>query len=104
VLNFPCFDRTPEPQRFPVMAAAAPSPPTPGPQGAPTSQTPTKFATNPKTGERVGLINNKWVPISGGRPTGNDPLSQARDAIARGADPAAVKKRLLENSIDPTGL
>ena len=28
----------------------------------------------------------------------NGPLSQTRDAIARGADPAAVKKRLLENS------
>jgi hypothetical protein len=26
------------------------------------------------------------------------------DTIARGADPAAVKKRLLENSIDPSGL
>jgi hypothetical protein len=27
-----------------------------------------------------------------------------RDAIARGADPAAVKKRLLQLSIDPSGL
>jgi hypothetical protein len=35
---------------------------------------------------------------------GNDPLSQARDAIARGADPAAVKQRLLQLSIDPSGL
>jgi hypothetical protein len=30
--------------------------------------------------------------------------AQVRDAIARGADPAAVKKRLLENSIDPSAL
>jgi len=44
------------------------------------------------------------VPHTGGGPAGSDPMSQAREAIARGADPAAVKKRLLENSIDPTGL
>lgn len=33
-----------------------------------------------------------------------DPLSAARDAIARGADPAAVKQRLMQNGIDPSGL
>jgi hypothetical protein len=44
------------------------------------------------------------VPLIGGGPAGSDPLSQASEAIARGADPAVVKKRLLENSIDPTGL
>ena len=33
-----------------------------------------------------------------------DPLAAARDAIARGADPAAVKQRLLQNGIDPSGL
>jgi hypothetical protein len=31
-------------------------------------------------------------------------LPQARAAIAQGADPAAVKKRLLQLSIDPSGL
>jgi hypothetical protein len=40
---------------------------------------------------------------SGAKP-GNDPLSQARVAIAQGADPAAVKQRLLQLSIDPSGL
>ena len=46
------------------------------------------------------------APPQGARvtPRPNDPLSQARDAIARGADPAAVKKWLLEHSIGPTGL
>jgi len=33
-----------------------------------------------------------------------DPLASARDAIARGADPAAVKQRLIQNGIDPSGL
>lgn len=33
-----------------------------------------------------------------------DPLQAARDAIARGADPAAVRQRLLDNGIDPSGL
>lgn len=33
-----------------------------------------------------------------------DPLAQARDAINRGADPNAVRQRLLENGIDPSGL
>jgi hypothetical protein len=53
---------------------------------------------------KIGLFNGWWVPHTGGGPAGSDPMSQAREAIARGADPAAVKKRLLENSIDPTGL
>ncbi|SFI39994.1 hypothetical protein [Bradyrhizobium sp. Gha] len=45
-----------------------------------------------------------------GRPTGPaqpaaaDPLAQARDAIARGADSAAVRRRLQQNGIDPSGL
>jgi hypothetical protein len=46
-------------------------------------------------------------PTPGGRDqskSGSDPLSQARAAIAQGADPAAVKKRLLQLSIDPSGL
>jgi hypothetical protein len=36
--------------------------------------------------------------------SGHDPLSQARDAITRGADPAAVKQRLKQNGIDLSGL
>jgi hypothetical protein len=32
------------------------------------------------------------------------PGTQARDAIARDADPAAVKQRLQQNGIDPSGL
>jgi hypothetical protein len=40
----------------------------------------------------------------GGAKPGNDPLSQARVAIAQGANPAAVKQRLLQLSIDPSGL
>lgn len=33
-----------------------------------------------------------------------DPLAQARDAIARGADPNAVRQRLQQGGIDPSGL
>lgn len=33
-----------------------------------------------------------------------DPLAAARDAIQRGADPAAVRQRLQQNGIDPSGL
>lgn len=33
-----------------------------------------------------------------------DPLAQAREAIRAGADPEAVKKRLLDNGINPAGL
>ena len=82
-----------------------------GSQGAPPVQGPTQTATNPTTGQKIGLVNGQWMPISGpaagaatAAKSSNDPLSQARDAIARGADPAAVKKRLLEMSIDPAGL
>jgi hypothetical protein len=37
-------------------------------------------------------------------PAGSDPLAAARDAIGRGADRAAVIKRLQDNGIDATGL
>jgi hypothetical protein len=47
---------------------------------------------------------NFRVMQQGGAKPGNDPLSQARVAIAQGADPAAVKQRLLQLSIDPSGL
>jgi hypothetical protein len=33
-----------------------------------------------------------------------DPLALARDAIAKGADPNAVRQRLQQNGIDPSGL
>jgi hypothetical protein len=47
-----------------------------------------------------------WVTVSGGsvHGSGNDPLSQARETIARGADPAAAKQRLQQNGIDLSGL
>jgi len=47
-----------------------------------------------------------WVTVSGGsvHGSGNNPLSQARKAITRGADPAAVKQRLQQNGIDLSGL
>lgn len=38
------------------------------------------------------------------QPAQNDPLAQARDAIARGADRNAVIKRLQQNGINPQGL
>jgi hypothetical protein len=94
-----------------ARALGSATPATPGRQDAASSQAPTQTATNPKTGQKVGLVNGQWVPISGSETgaassakSSSDPLSQARDAIARGADPAAVKKRLLEMSIDPSGL
>jgi hypothetical protein len=37
-------------------------------------------------------------------PSGNDILAKAKDAIARGADPAKVMERLRQNGIDPSGL
>lgn len=39
-----------------------------------------------------------------GKPSAGDPLSMARDAIARGADRNAVIQRLQQNGIDPSGL
>jgi hypothetical protein len=86
----------------PQAAAGAP---------APQSAAPTHMATGPG-GKKLGLVNGQWVPLSGtenaspqsaARP-GNDALSQARAAIAAGANPAAVKQRLQQNGIDPSGL
>lgn len=94
-----------QPTQAAASPAGAPAAPISGPQGAARSQGPTQTATNPKTGQKVGLVNGQWVPVAGGAAsTGNDPLSQARDAIARGADPAAVKQRLQQNGIDLSGL
>lgn len=63
-----------------------------------------------------GLIK-KWTapaaPTAGAQPAAaapqaaapqGDPLSQARAAIAAGANPAAVKQRLQQNGINPAGL
>ena len=44
------------------------------------------------------------APTAGALQAGADPLSQARAAIAAGANPAAVKQRLQQNGIDPSGL
>jgi hypothetical protein len=99
----------PQPQASSPQAAAAPVSLT-----ASASAAPTQTATNPQTGQKLGLVNGRWVPLSsaGSDPaspqssatSGSDPLSQARDAIARGADPAAVKRRLQQNGIDPAAL
>lgn len=37
-------------------------------------------------------------------PSQGDPMAAARDAIKRGADPEAVRQRLQQNGIDPSGL
>ena len=88
----------------PPAAPAQPAAPT---AGAP-AQAPTQTATNPKTGQKMGLVNGQWVPFSGTDAApprgGGDPLSQGRAAIAAGANPAAVKQRLHQNGIDPSGL
>ena len=44
------------------------------------------------------------VEFSMGQGGGGDPLAQARDAIAKGADRNAVIERLKSNGIDPAGL
>lgn len=46
----------------------------------------------------------KMLKGTGGSDTTADPLQAARDAIQKGADPEAVKQRLIDNGIDPTGL
>jgi hypothetical protein len=38
------------------------------------------------------------------QPAAADPLAQAKAAIMRGANPEAVRQRLIQNGIDPTGL
>lgn len=46
----------------PAQAAAAPTagaPAAPAPQGA----GPTQTATNPQTGQKIGLVNGQWVPL-----------------------------------------
>ena len=98
----------------PAAAAATPQSAAPSGGQAAAPQGPTQTATNPQTGQKLGLVNGQWVPLSGsdggaGKPPApqsgpGDPLSQARDAIARGADPAAVRQRLQQNGIDPAAL
>lgn len=50
---------------------------------------------------RALQLSGGQAPSAGG---GDDLLSQARDAISRGADPAAVRQRLMQNGVDPAGL
>lgn len=45
-----------------------------------------------------------FQPQGGARPSASDPLAMARDAILKGADPNAVRQRLQQNGIDPSGL
>lgn len=57
--------------------------------------------------ERVkGVKKQRINAISGqaNEKPADDPLNAAREAISRGADPEAVRQRLIENGIDPTGL
>ena len=61
--------------------------------------------------QRMNLQNQLNTLLSTGNPTQtsvapvqNDPLSQARAAITRGADPAAVRARLRSMGIDAGGL
>lgn len=52
------------------------------------------------------MLQGRLNMLKGGQgsaPAG-DPLQAARDAIARGADPEAVRQRLMENGYDPSGL
>jgi hypothetical protein len=49
-------------------------------------------------------LNKKAGLGRGGAAAGGDPMSQARDAIARGALRDAVIERLRQNGIDPAGL
>jgi len=55
--------------------------------------------------------NGELIPTGNGKqgagkqaPSKGDPLAAARDAIQRGADPNAVRQRLQQNGIDPSGL
>lgn len=52
-----------------------------------------------QSGDFQGLAN-----MTKAAPPAVDPLAAARDAIARGADPEAVKRRLQENGIATDGL
>jgi hypothetical protein len=58
-----------------------------------------------RPGQVIEWDGTAWATVSGGsvQGSGNDPLS-AREAIARGADPAAAKQRLQQNGIDLSGL
>jgi hypothetical protein len=50
-------------------------------------------------------VRNRYRQASGaGALTQTQAISQAKDAIARGADPAAVRQRLIQGGFDATGL
>jgi hypothetical protein len=112
----------PAPAAPPGAGVAAP--PTSGPQGAAPLQVPTKFATNPKTGERGGLVNGQWVPLtgadtgSGKTPApprvgetrdgytfqGGDPASPQSWAPAGGGDPLSQARDAIARGADPAAV
>ncbi|WLA68575.1 hypothetical protein [Bradyrhizobium diazoefficiens] len=82
-----------------------------------------QLVTDPNTvpAERTGLVQqlhqientirmytepaaSAATPAPAPTTTAGDPVAQARDAIARGADPTAVRRRLQQNGVDPAGL
>lgn len=58
----------------------------------------------PDQKSRVPAAAAGQVPTPAPAAPGGDVLQEARDAIARGADPAAVRARLEEMGVDPGGL
>ena len=50
------------------------------------------------------MLEGRLQMLKGQGGNGSDPLEAARDAISRGADPEAVRQRLIDNGIDPAGL
>lgn len=62
------------------------------------------YAANPESALEAfkGRFGGNGAPRS--NPPANDPMAAARAAIQRGADPAKVRQRLIENGIDASGL
>ncbi len=76
----------------PGVAAATPQSAAPtGGQGA-APQGPTQTATNPQTGEKLGLVNGQWVPLSGAGTQGE--IGQRRKA-ARTQAPTHYRRRAM---------